>query len=150
MKLIYGDHVLARRCINWRTAASSTTWAELLSTSFSGTLRWQPSATWLRPTLYWKGWMKRPTRWASTVGNQANCIRIVWPIQTTFATMITNISFSAILLNALCFSCNRLRLGNICCILQQRSLLMLRNISTQRWNQATGGGTKRNISWILS
>jgi len=132
MKSIYGHRFLARRSIDLRTGASSTSSAQLLSTSFSGTLQWQPSVTSLRPTLYSNGWTKCPTLWPSTLGNPAKCVTIVWPIQTTFATMITHVSFTAILLNALSSSCNSLRSGNICRMHQQRNSMMLRNISAQR------------------
>jgi len=57
---------------------------------------------------------------------------IVWPIQITIATMISHISLTAILSNALSFSCNSLRSGNVCLMLQQRNSMMLRNVSTQR------------------
>jgi hypothetical protein len=44
----------------------------------------------------------------------------------------THGSFTAILLNTLSSSCNSLRSGKICCMLQQRNSMMLRNVSTQR------------------
>jgi len=89
-------------------------------------------------------------RWASTLWNPAKCVTIVWLIQTTFTTMITHVSFTAILLTALTSSCNSLRSGNICRMLQQRNSMRLRNLSSQRWNQATGGGMNRYVSWISS
>jgi len=150
MKSIYGHRFLVRSSIDYRTGASSTTWAEELSTSFSGTLRWQPSATSLLRTLYSKGWTQCSTQWASSLRNPAKCVTIVWPIQTTFAMMITHVSFTAILLNALSSSCNSLRSGNICRMHWRRNSMMLRNVSTQRWNQATGGGMNRYVSWISS
>jgi len=78
------------------------------------------------------------------------CVTIVWMIQTTCVMKITHISFTPILLNALSSSCNSLCSGNICCMLQQRNSMMLRNISTQGWNKAIGGGMNRYISWISS
>jgi len=60
------------------------------------------------------------------------------------------ISFPTILLNPLSSSCNSLRSENICCMLQQRNSMMIRNITTQKWNQATGAGMNRYISWITS
>jgi len=44
----------------------------------------------------------------------------------------------------------QLDLGSICRKLQQTNSMMLRNISIQRYNQATGGGMNRYVSWILS
>jgi len=141
MKLIHSHHDLARRRINECTGASSTVWAELQSIGISGTLQWQPSATSLHSTLHSKGWMKCPTQWASTHGNPAKFATIFWPIQTTFAIMITYVSFTTILLNALSSICNSLHSGNICHMVLQRNSTMLRNISTQRWNKGTWGGT---------
>jgi hypothetical protein len=37
--------------------------------------------------------MKCPTQWAWTLGNLAKCVTIVWPNQTTFATMITHVFY---------------------------------------------------------
>jgi len=150
MKLIYRHSFLARRSIDWRTGAPNTTWAVLLSTSFSGTLQWQLPVTSLCPTLYWNGWTKCPTRWASTYGNPAKCVTIVWSIQTTFMMMITHVSFTSIQLKAFNASRNSLRSGNICLMLEQRNSMMLRNISTERWNPAMCGGMNRYISWIWS
>jgi len=150
MKLSYHHHVVSRRSIDSRSRASITTRSEPLSTSLSGTLRWQPSATSLRPTLYSNGWMKCPMWWASTLGTLAKCVTIGWSIKTTFATRITHVSSTTILLNALSSSCNSLRSGNICRMLQQRDSMMVRNGSTQKWNQVTGGGMNRYLSWISS
>jgi len=84
------------------------------------------------------------------LGNPAKCVTIVWPIETTFVMMITHISSSAILLNALNSSFHSLRSGNICRMLQQRNSMMLRKVSTQRWNQATVGEMNRYVGWISS
>jgi len=54
-------------------------------------------------------------------GNQAKYVAIDRPIQTTFATMITHVSFTAILFYTLSSSCNSLHSANICCMLQQRN-----------------------------
>ena len=145
-----GKSLPTRRCIDQCTGASSTTWAEQLSRNGSRTLRWQLSTTSLRPTLSLKGSTKCSMRWASTLGNLANCITIIWPIQTTFMTTITHVSFTALLLNALSSSSYSLHSGNICCMLQQRNSMTLRNVHTQRWNQVTCGGMNRYISWISS
>jgi len=150
MKLISGHCCVARRSIDLRTGVFSTSWAELISACFPGTPRWQLSATSLRATPGSKGWMTCPTRWASNLGNPAKWVTIVWLIQTTFATMISHVSFTAILLNALSCWCISLHLGNICRMIQQRNSMMLRNVSTDRCNQATGGGMNGYISWILS
>jgi len=124
--------------------------ARLKQSCYERTIQWQPSATSLCPTLDSKGWMKFSTCWALTLGNRAKCDTNVWPTQTTFPTIITHVSFTSILWNALSSSCNSLHSGNICCMLQQRNSMMLRNASTQRWNQVTGGGMNRNVSWIAS
>jgi len=150
MKLIYGHRFLARWSCDSRTGVSSTTWAELLSTIFSGTLQCQLSPTSLHPTLYLKAWTKCPTWWAWTLANPEESNTMVWPIQTSFATMNTHICSTAILLNEVSFSCNSLGAGIICRMLQQRNSMMLRNLSTQRWNQVTGGAMNRYISWIAS
>jgi hypothetical protein len=47
------------------------------------------------------------------------CIPIMWPIRTTFATMITHFSFSASLLNTSRYTYNSLCSGNICHMLQK-------------------------------
>jgi len=60
----------------------------------------------------------------------AKRVIIVGPIESTFATMITYVAFNAIMLNALSYSYNSLRSGNICCMLQHRNSMVLRNIST--------------------
>jgi hypothetical protein len=101
-------------------------------------------------TPYSKGWTKCPTWWASTLGHPAQCDSIVWLIKTTLATIITHVSFTAIILNALCSLCNSLRLRKTWCMLQQRNWMMLKNLSTQRWNRVTGGGMNRYISRISS
>jgi len=77
-------------------------------------------------------------------------VTIVWPIQPTFTMMITHVSSTPILFNALSSSCNSLRSGIICRMLQQRNSMMLRNVYTQRWNQVTGGRMYRYVSWITS
>jgi len=118
--------------------------------STSATLPWQPSATSLHPTLYSKSWSKCPMRWALTIENQANCVTIIQPIQTIFAAKIAHCFFSAILFIALSSSCNNLRSGNICHLLQYRNSMMLRNISTQSWIQPTGGGMNGYVRPILS
>jgi len=148
MKSIYGYSFLTRRRIYQCTGASSATSAELLWTSFSGTLQWQLSETLLRPTLHSKGSTRYPMRWASTLGYQAKCVIAIWPIQTTFAMMITHVSFTTIVLNPLSSSYNNLRSGEVCCMVQQINSLKLRNVSNQRWNEATSGGMNRYVSWI--
>jgi len=150
VKLIYGQHIVARRSIDQRTGVSSSTRAALLLPGISGTLRRQPSATSLCLTLYSEDWTRCPARWALTLGNPAKCVRIIWPIQTTFATMITYIAFTAILLNALSAPCNSLRSGNMCHMLPRRNSMMLRNVSTQGWNQSTSSGLNMFVSWISS
>jgi len=150
MTLIYHHRFLAGSSVDWRTGASSTTWAELQSTSFSGTVRWQPLATSLLLTINSKAWTYCPTQWATTLANLAKCVTIVWPIQTTFATMITHVSSTAILLRALSSSFNSLWSGKICHMLQQWKSMMLRNISTQRWNESTCGRMNRYGSSISS
>jgi len=52
MKLIYGHCFLGRRCIDWCPGTLSTSSVQHLSTSSSGTLQWQSSATSLCPTHY--------------------------------------------------------------------------------------------------
>jgi len=150
MKLIHRHYCLVRRSIDQPTGAWSITWAELLYTSCSGTLRWRLSPTSLHPTWESWGWTKCPARWALTVGNLAKCVIFISPIQTTLATIITHVSFTTYLLNALFTSCNSLCWGNICRMLQERISMMLKNISTQRCNQATGGGMTKYVSWISS
>ena len=122
----------------------------MVSTSSSGSLQWQLSATSLCPTLYSKGWTKCPSRWALTFRNRAKCVTIVWLFQIIFATMITHVSPTAMQLNTLSSLCNSLHSGNICHMLPQKNSMMLRYVYTQRWNQATGGGINRYVSWILS
>jgi len=145
IKWIYGHQFVSWRSSHLPTGVSSTTWAELVSTSLSGTLWWQPSATSLCPTLYSKGWRNCLTRWALTLGIRANCVTIIWPTQTTFATIILQVPFTAILLNALSSLCNSLRSDNICCMLQYRNSTMVGNVSTQRWHLVTGGGISRHV-----
>jgi len=154
---IYGEYsgkifhtdlsAVAATYIHWRLPGLGSGVA-ITSPRDWGTWWWQPSATSLCPTLHSKSWMTCPTSWASTLGNPAKFVTIVLPIQTTFATMITHISFTAILLNPLRSSCNRLRSGNICRMLQARNSMMLQNVSTERWNQATGGEMNSYVSWI--
>jgi len=122
----------------------------MLSMSFSGTLRWQPSTASLGPTLYSNCSMKCRTRCALTVGNRPQCGSIGWPIPTTFTMMIRQVSFTTILLNALWCSCNHLCSGNICHMVQRRNSMMMRNVSTPRWNQATGSGMNWHVSSFLS
>jgi hypothetical protein len=148
LKCICGHRFLGRRSIEYCTGASSTAWVEVLPMSFSGTLWWQLSASSLCPTLYSTGCTKCPTRWASTLENVAMYVGIVGPIQTTFAIMITHVSFTPIRLNAFSWSCNTLRSGNICRMLQQRNWLMLRIVSTRRWKQVTGGAMNRYVNSI--
>jgi len=57
--------------------------------------------------------MKCPTWRAWTLGNRAKCVTSVWPIQTSFVTMITPVSFTSIQLNALTSSCNSLHSGHM-------------------------------------
>jgi len=121
--------------------------AELLSMSFSGILRSQQSATSLWPTLYSKRWTKCPTRLVSTLGHLAKCVTIFRPIPSTFTMMIWEVSFTPIQSNALSSSCNSLHPGKICDMLQQRNSILLRNVSTQRWKQATGGWMSRLVEY---
>jgi len=146
IKLIYGNCVLGRRSIDLRTGAWTTTWAELLWTSFSESLWWQPSATSLHCTVNWRGWMKCPTQWASILRFWSMCLAIVWPIQTIFKPIITHVSSTTIQLNVLNSSCNSLHSGNRCCMLQWTNSVKLRNIPTQRSNQATGCWMNRYFS----
>jgi len=78
------------------------------------------------------------------------CAAILWPIRTFSAMMIAHVSFTTIQLNALSSSYIILSLGILCHMLQQRISMMLRNVSTQRWNQVTVGGLHRYVSSISS
>jgi len=100
------------------------------------------------PHVIQNGSMKHPTWWALTVVNLPNCLTMVWLNQPTIMQMIPNISVTTISLNAFSSSCNSHCSGNICLMHQQRNSIMLRNVSTQRWNQASGGGMKTYVSWI--
>jgi len=122
----------------------------MLSTSISGTLQWQPSATPLCPTLYSKGCMKCPSPKALPLANMAKWVRIVWLMQTLSTTMISHFSTTAILLNVLGSASNSLCSGNICHMLQQRNWMELRNMSAPRWNHATSSWMNRYFSSILS
>ena len=148
--LIYGHDFLLRRSIEQPTGGSSTTWVDLLSTIISATLRWQQSATSFRPTLHSTGSTQYPMPWELTLGNSAKHRTIVWLNETIFSFIITYGLSMAILLNALSSSCNSLCSGNMWCMPQQMNSMMLMNISTQRWNQATGGGMNRYVSQISS
>ena len=75
--------------------------------------------------------MKCLMRLASTLGNPATCVTIVWPIQTSFAMMIAHISFTALRLYALSSACNSLCSGNISHMLHQRNSMMLTNVTTR-------------------
>jgi len=149
-KYIYGKQCLVRRSIGYHTGVSSTSWAELLTTCFSGTLWCQLSVISPCPTRYIGGWTKCPVHWSSSRGNQAECVIIVRPIHTSFAMMFTLVYSTTILLNALSSSCNNMGSGNICCILPQQNSIKLRNISTQRRIEVAWSGMNRYVSWILS
>jgi len=73
-----------------------------------------------------------------------------WLIQTTFVMMIKYSSATTIVVNALRSSCDSPCSGNLCHIHPLKNWMKLRNISTQRWHEATGGGMTSYISWILS
>jgi len=148
MKLLNCHRYFVSRCLKYCGGESSTTQPDVLSTSFSGTLRWQPSQISLRSTFYRNSCRKYPTPWASTMGHRAMCVTIIWRIQTTFRMMIKQVSLTANELNGICSLGDSLRSANIRCILQQRNSTILRNISTEKCNFMIGGDMNRYNSWV--